>query len=463
MQISSAGLPTAGHRGLFVAALSIFLVAYCVQPLLVDVIKLHGGAHSSTFLFLLPHYFSMVMVGLMPTKQRLWECDWKKGLVVSALDIVNQLLKKAGLVYAGAAVYIVVDSSSVVWTAVWSRALLKRSLSNSQWLAILLISVGIGLKACSLTFSWHDREFLGVFLILCSSVLMGLTFVLNEKFMKGDAEEEAVEYGVEDEAEDEVEDEVEDAVEEIVIQDAQDLLQATVPFETRNSEEKTGRVGGRTVIRDHVGEEKKSTKSGRRPSLRFHGTSYEEDEDEDEEEEDEEEEEEKEEKEKEEKEEGQPETQSGEGPAAGYNEQQAYEDAKAVEETLPLVLETMLNICLLDIEQSVRAAAKKVLKDTSVAAEERRARALGLIALGEIFQQTAEKFKKARTNVRVDAQQHLQDAFIRAAQKADEDRQAKDQLRHHGPPSSSAFAPPAPSSASSSSSSSSPSASSSSS
>jgi len=162
-----------------------FLAAYCVQPLLVDIIKFNGGAHSSTFLFLIPHYYSMVLVGLIPSEKRLLECDWKKGAAVSVLDIVNQLLKKAGLVFAGAAVYIVIDSSSIVWTAIWSVLLLKHRLSFLQWLARFLISGGIALKACVLNFSFSDDEFIGVALILLASILMGLTFVLNEKFMNG--------------------------------------------------------------------------------------------------------------------------------------------------------------------------------------------------------------------------------------------------------------------------------------
>ncbi|PFH36771.1 putative transporter/permease protein [Besnoitia besnoiti] len=168
------------------ATVLLFLAAYCVQPLLVDIIKHNGGAHSSTFSILLPHYYSMIMVGTLPTKQKLSECDWRKGMLVSSLDIVNQLLKKAGLLYAGAAVYIVVDSSSMVWTAVWSVLLLRRKLELIQWIAISLITLGISLKACQLNFTFRDEEFFGVILILLASVLMGLTFVLNEKFMRGD-------------------------------------------------------------------------------------------------------------------------------------------------------------------------------------------------------------------------------------------------------------------------------------
>eukprot|EP00918_Siedleckia_nematoides_P068584 GHVU01149435.1.p1 GENE.GHVU01149435.1~~GHVU01149435.1.p1 ORF type:complete len:411 (-),score=89.14 GHVU01149435.1:843-2075(-) len=185
--------------GIFTA----FMVAYCVQPLLVDLIKLHGAAHSSTFAFLIPHYAAMVLVGLLPTqggcsssandseedgneKPSLPAGAWRKAFILSSLDIVNQLLKKAGLVYAGAAAYIVVDSASIVWSALWSRILLHRQLSMSQWLSILLITSGIALKAGTLNMSLQDDEFKGVLLIFVASNLMGATFVLSERFMKGE-------------------------------------------------------------------------------------------------------------------------------------------------------------------------------------------------------------------------------------------------------------------------------------
>ncbi|EPR57119.1 putative transporter/permease protein [Toxoplasma gondii TgCatPRC2] len=168
-----------------VGVVLLFLVAYSAQPLLVDVIKINGGAHPSTFSVLIPHYYSMVLVGTLPTKQKLSECDWRRGMILSTLDIINQLLKKAGLLYSGAAVYIVIDSSSIVWTAIWSMVLLRRKLKLFHWVGIGLITLGISLKACQLNFTFHDEEFLGVILTLVASILMGLTFVLNEKYMKG--------------------------------------------------------------------------------------------------------------------------------------------------------------------------------------------------------------------------------------------------------------------------------------
>lgn len=166
-----------------IGILCLFLIAYCIQPLLVDVVKYNGGAHSSTFLFLIPHYYSMVLVGLLPTDKKLTKCNWRKGMLVSLLDLLNQVLKKAGLVFAGASVYIIIDSSSMVWTAVWSRILLRRHLHYLQWIGITLVSIGVGLKALQVDVGFHNDEFVGIILISMASILMGLTFVLNEKFM----------------------------------------------------------------------------------------------------------------------------------------------------------------------------------------------------------------------------------------------------------------------------------------
>eukprot|EP00922_Rhytidocystis_sp_ex-Travisia-forbesii_P042555 GHVS01063528.1.p1 GENE.GHVS01063528.1~~GHVS01063528.1.p1 ORF type:complete len:194 (-),score=55.80 GHVS01063528.1:9-590(-) len=109
------------------------------------------------------------------------------------------------------------------------------------------------------------------------------------------------------------------------------------------------------------------------------------------------------------------------GPAVNEAEQKAA--AEAMEETLPLILETMLNICLMDIEQSVRAAAKKVLKDMSVDLEMRRLRAEGVMRLGQLLQTAAEEHRKSHTE-KVDARRQMEEAFIRAAQKADDDNRS---------------------------------------
>ncbi|XP_026194472.1 chaperone protein dnaJ 10 [Cyclospora cayetanensis] len=114
------------------------------------------------------------------------------------------------------------------------------------------------------------------------------------------------------------------------------------------------------------------------------------------------------------------------------------EDVKQFEETLPLILETMLSICLMDIETTVRAAAKKVVKDMSVSVEVRRLRAEALVALGKIIQQEADDFKAQHKNDKVDPLRRMEDALIKAAQKADEERY-KREGDHTGPPPPEAY------------------------
>ncbi|OEH74690.1 transporter permease protein [Cyclospora cayetanensis] len=167
-----------------------------------------SASQASTFSILIPHYYSMMMVVPLHNKsietlplgvpQRVRLEEGSRGLASGYPIMDLQFLRiptvtlclllslaAAGLIYAGAAVYIVVDSSSLVWTAVWSTAILNKKLSPTQWLAIVVISLGVSLKACQLNLAFNDEEFVGVLLILVASILMGLTFVLNEKFMLG--------------------------------------------------------------------------------------------------------------------------------------------------------------------------------------------------------------------------------------------------------------------------------------
>ena len=108
-------------------------------------------------------------------------------------------------------------------------------------------------------------------------------------------------------------------------------------------------------------------------------------------------------------------------------EQKAREEgAKQLEETLPLLFGTMLEICLIDIQATVRKATKKVLKDMSIPLETQRKQAQALIELGVICQQEAEKFKKDNKDKKVDVFRHMEDAYIRAAVEADKDTSKKE-------------------------------------
>ncbi|KAF8819917.1 DnaJ domain-containing protein [Cardiosporidium cionae] len=94
---------------------------------------------------------------------------------------------------------------------------------------------------------------------------------------------------------------------------------------------------------------------------------------------------------------------------------------KHLEEALPVFVDMLLNVCVLDIEASVKSACKKVLKDMSVEISVRRSRANALIKMGNIFLLAGEKHKSTVIKENKDSARHkIEEAFIRAAQKKDD-------------------------------------------
>lgn len=93
------------------------------------------------------------------------------------------------------------------------------------------------------------------------------------------------------------------------------------------------------------------------------------------------------------------------------------EDVEAMAASLKHILSTMLHICIADVNTTVRAACKKCLNDKGVDETEQRIRSDGLLQLGKIFQQCAASHEA--TNQPVDPREQFQEAYVKAAQKAD--------------------------------------------
>eukprot|EP01066_Platyproteum_vivax_P012695 Platyproteum_vivax@DN5766_c0_g1_i1.p1 len=105
--------------------------------------------------------------------------------LVAVLDAAHQVTEKVGLVFCGSAVYIVVGSSSIIWTAVLARVALAKRLTRMQWCALCFIVGGLALRATALEISWQSNEFVGVVLTLIAAILHACTFVANEKLLTG--------------------------------------------------------------------------------------------------------------------------------------------------------------------------------------------------------------------------------------------------------------------------------------
>lgn len=89
------------------------------------------------------------------------------------------------------------------------------------------------------------------------------------------------------------------------------------------------------------------------------------------------------------------------------------------DENIPIILDAMLNICLMDVQNTVRAACKRLLKDMSVDATWRQRRAEALIEMGAIFTEVA---KLEKYSIKVNGPSGPVDHFF---SRVDEKRKCK--------------------------------------
>lgn len=105
----------------------------------------------------------------------------------------------------------------------------------------------------------------------------------------------------------------------------------------------------------------------------------------------------------------------------GSKEEKRLEEARKKEveaqvATVPLVLDSLLGVCIMEIETTVRNAAKKILKDDGTPPEERRRLAEAMVELGSIFQEVAAKDAGVGNE---DKARLMEEAYVRAAEARD--------------------------------------------
>ncbi|KAK1932747.1 dnaJ domain containing protein [Babesia divergens] len=108
------------------------------------------------------------------------------------------------------------------------------------------------------------------------------------------------------------------------------------------------------------------------------------------------------------------------GEASGMINEEYMRDV--CEKSLPAIMDAMLNICLMDIQSTVKKAARRIVKDMGVDQQWRRKRAEGLGLMGRAFMVAAEDAKK-----RLAAEKQpvsMYDMFAQAAQKVRMQRDA---------------------------------------
>lgn len=107
-----------------------------------------GLAPPASLLGVLPTYLGAGLVFFVPgAKTRsffeLVNAMQPVNLVIAALSVASTSLAIAGLAHVGSGLATVLQASKVVWTALFSTAFLARRLRRSQWLAVLLVFLGL--------------------------------------------------------------------------------------------------------------------------------------------------------------------------------------------------------------------------------------------------------------------------------------------------------------------------------
>mmetsp|Transcript_12251 Transcript_12251/g.49187 ORF Transcript_12251/g.49187 Transcript_12251/m.49187 type:complete len:322 (-) Transcript_12251:36-1001(-) len=143
-----------------------------------------GGGGGLAMLTVLATYVGQVLVALQPGTAP--PRGGAELFAVAAVDFAGAWAGALGLFLAGSAIYQVLYSSIVVFTALLASAVLHHPLAPAQWAAVLLVALGLSLSAASSAALPHaGRLAAGVALTLASTVLFAAVYVWHERLLHG--------------------------------------------------------------------------------------------------------------------------------------------------------------------------------------------------------------------------------------------------------------------------------------
>lgn len=112
-----------------------------------------AGGGGFSMITVLPSYIGMILPLLTPSNRKQFvhlnhpKSTHKMIIAACVCDILGSMLTAIGLFYCGSGLYQVLYSSVIVFTAVISRIFLKTPLTKKQWLAVVMVNVGLAFSA----------------------------------------------------------------------------------------------------------------------------------------------------------------------------------------------------------------------------------------------------------------------------------------------------------------------------
>jgi len=103
------------------------------------------------------------------------------------LSIFSDSLTFIGINNVKASVVQITMCSIIVWTAIFSIFILKKKFAISQWISLGFMAIGVtvvGIDAVAFDKAGGSSSFFGVLCVVLGMLVMGLTFVVEEKLMK---------------------------------------------------------------------------------------------------------------------------------------------------------------------------------------------------------------------------------------------------------------------------------------
>lgn len=120
-----------------------------------QVASLIGAAHPRTMLAVVPYYLGMVCLFFLPTPAGVAPVTVTairskaslSTLVIAAVDLVLNVLAMLAVLFAGSGIALVLQSSSIVWSAIAGSIVFGRHLRTRQWFAIVTVLAGLAMSS----------------------------------------------------------------------------------------------------------------------------------------------------------------------------------------------------------------------------------------------------------------------------------------------------------------------------